>query len=158
MESSVHFLVFIVGLATVILTLFSALSTFVLPRSARSQLNRVVFGVLRRIFEFILHFAKGYPRRDAIMAYYAPVGLMLLVPTWYFLISLGYAAMYWALGVGDVIASLRLSGSSLFTLGFETNQAFGITSHRVFRSHAWTNHGGFADCLPANHVCRLCPP
>ena len=127
MESSIHFLVFVAGLATVVLTLFSALSTFVLPRAARSQLNRVVFGVLRRIFEFILHFARGYPRRDAIMAYYAPVGLMLLVPTWYFLILLGYTAMYWALGVGDIIASLRLSGSSLFTLGFETNKAFGVT-------------------------------
>jgi len=123
-----HFVVFIAGVTTVILTLFSALSTFVLPRAARSQLNRVVFGVLRRVFEFILHFVKGYPRRDAIMAYYAPIGLMLLVPTWYFLISLGYAAMYWALGVGDAVASLRLSGSSLFTLGFETNQVFGITS------------------------------
>jgi len=128
MESITHILVFVAGLLTVILTLFSALSTFVLPRAARSQLNRVVFGVARRVFEFILHFVKNYPRRDAIMAYYAPISLMLLVPTWYFLIALGYAAMYWSLGVGDVIASVRLSGSSLFTLGFETNQSFGITA------------------------------
>jgi len=128
MASLTHILVFIAGLFTVILTLFSALSTFVLPRAARSQLNRVVFGVSRRVFEFILRFVKNYPRRDAIMAYYAPVGLMLLVPTWYFLIALGYAAMYWAFGVGDVVASIRLSGSSLFTLGFETNPSFGITS------------------------------
>ena len=66
----------------VILTLSSALSTFVLPRAARSQLTRMVFGALRRIFEFILRFAKTYEQRDAIMAYYAPVGLMSLVPAW----------------------------------------------------------------------------
>ena len=127
MESLTHVLVFVVGLVAVILTLFSALSTFVLPRAARSQLNRIVFGLLRRLFNFLLHFAKTYQRRDAIMAYYAPIGLMLLVPTWYFLISLGYAAMYWALGAGGVFSSLRLSGSSLFTLGFDTSNIFSIT-------------------------------
>jgi len=53
------------------------------------------------------------------MAYYAPIGLMLLLPVWYLLIALGYAAMYWALGVGTFISALQLSGSSLFTLGFD---------------------------------------
>ncbi len=126
MQESIHILIFIAGLITVILTLSSALSTFVLPRAARSQLNRFVFGLLRRVFNFILRFAKTYPRRDAIMAYYAPIGVMLLVPTWYVLIALGYSAMYWALGVGDFFQSIRLSGSSLLTLGFESNNAFWI--------------------------------
>lgn len=120
-------LIFIAGLLTVLLTLSSALSTFVLPRAARSQLNRFLFGLLRRLFDFVLGFVKTYERRDAIMAYYAPLGLMLLVPTWYFLILLGYAAMYWSLGVGDIFAAIRLSGSSLFTLGFESNNDFGMT-------------------------------
>jgi hypothetical protein len=122
-----NMLVFIVGFITVILTLSSALSTFVLPRAVRSQLNRIVFGLLRRIFNFILHFAKTYERRDAIMAYYAPVGVMLLVPTWYVLIALGYAAMYWSLGIGDFFQAIRLSGSSLLTLGFESSNVFLIT-------------------------------
>lgn len=120
-------LVFITGLIIVVLTLSSALSTFVLPRAARSQLNRIVFGLLRRIFDFILHFAKTYRRRDAIMAYYAPIGLMLLLPTWYVLILTGYAAMYWALGVGDLFAVFRLSGSSLFTLGFDISKTPVVT-------------------------------
>ncbi|HSM71219.1 MAG TPA: hypothetical protein VK851_06720, partial [Anaerolineales bacterium] len=120
MTSIVHVLVFFIGLFTATLTLFSALSTFVLPRAARSQLNRIVFGLLRRVFELILRFVKTYERREAIMAYYAPIGLMLLVPTWYLLISLGFAAMYWGLGVGDWFTVFQLSGSSLFTLGFAT--------------------------------------
>jgi hypothetical protein len=124
MDTIIRFLVFLSGLIIVILTLFSALSTFVLPRAARSQLNRIVFGLARRVFEFILHFAKSYERRDAIMAYYAPIGLMLLVPTWYVLISLGFAGMYWALGVGDWFHAFQLSGSSLFTLGFATENTF----------------------------------
>ena len=126
MQNLVHIIIFIVGLLTVILTLSSAVSTFVLPRAARSQLNRIVFGLLRRMIDFVLHFAKTYPRRDAVMAYYAPIGVMLLVPTWYVLIALGYAAMYWALGVGTIVQSIRLSGSSLLTLGFDSNNAVPI--------------------------------
>ena len=122
-----HIIVFLAGLLTVLLTLSSAVSTFVLPRAARSQLNRLLFGLLRHLFDFILHFVQSYPRRDAIMAYYAPIGLMLLVPTWYTLIMFGYTAMYWALGVGNFSASLRLSGSSLLTLGFESNSTFPAT-------------------------------
>lgn len=127
MQTLFHVAVFLAGLTTVMLTLSSAVSTFVLPRAARSQLNRIVFGLLRYLFEFILHFAKTYRRRDIIMAYYAPIGVMLLVPTWYILMLMGYSAMYWALGVDPVIAAVRLSGSSLFTLGFESNSGFLIT-------------------------------
>jgi hypothetical protein len=126
MSTFIHVLVFCAGLLTVILTLSSAVSTFVLPRAARSQLNRVVFGLLRRVIDFILHFAKTYPQRDGIMAYYAPIGVMLLMPTWYLLISLGYAAMYWSLGMGDVMSEIRLSGSALLTLGIQADHTFGI--------------------------------
>jgi hypothetical protein len=127
MQTFMQVFIFIIGLLTVILTLSSALSTFVLPRAVRSQLNRVVFGLLRRIFSFILHFAKTYQQRDAIMAYYSPIGIMLLVPTWYTLIALGYTGMYWSLGVSDIYQAVRLSGSSLFTLGFATDNVFRIT-------------------------------
>jgi hypothetical protein len=79
------------------------------------------------VIDFILHFVKSYRRRDSIMAYYAPIGLLLLLPTWYMLILLGYAAMYWALGVGNLFAVVRLSGSSLFTLGFDISKTPTVT-------------------------------
>jgi len=126
MEIYLRVLVFILGLVLAISTLFSALSTFVLPRSARSRLNRILFGQLRRIFDKLMAFAKTFERKDAIFAYFAPVGLMLLVPTWYVLMTVGYGAMYWALGVGDIYTSLRLSGSSLLTLGFATSENFPV--------------------------------
>ena len=127
MEKFVPMLVLIAGIILVIFTLSSALSTFVLPRAARSQLNRLVFGLLRRVINFIMHFAKTYSRRDAIMAYYAPIGLMLLLPTWYLLTLLGYAGMYWALGAGEFSAVVRLSGSSLIGLGFEASETLFVT-------------------------------
>ena len=127
MDALTHIFIFITGLLIVIFTLSSAVSTFVLPRAARSQLNRLVFGLLRRITDFTLHFTKTYSRRDAIMAYYAPIGLMLLLPTWYLLTLCGYAAMYWGLGVESLFAALRLSGSSLFTLGFDISKTPVVT-------------------------------
>lgn len=91
-ESLIHVLAFLVGFLFVVLTIF--LCALHIRIAARSQLNRIVFGALRRGFNFLLRFAKTYQRWDAIMAYYAPVGIMLLVPTWFALILLGYAAMY----------------------------------------------------------------
>jgi len=124
MQSLIHVLIFLAGLCTVVFTLFSALSTFVLPRAARSRLNRIVFGGLRRVFKFLLRFARTYERRDSIMAYYAPIGLILLLPTWYFLIALGFTGIYWGLGVGNWFEVFQLSGSSIFTLGFATRDTF----------------------------------
>ncbi len=122
MDIILRIAVFISGFVVVFLTIFSALSTFVLTRAARSQLNRVVFGIMRRLFEFILKFFPTYEQRDQIMAYYSPLSLIMLVPVWYALIMSGYAAMYWSLGVGDLFADFRYSGSSLLTLGFATSE------------------------------------
>lgn len=122
MDNFLKIIVFIVGFIVVVMTIFSALSTFVLTRAARSQLNRIVFGVMRRIFDFILKFTNTYEQRDQIMAYYSPISLIMLVPVWYALILVGYAAMYWSLGVGDWFADIRYSGSSLLTLGFATSE------------------------------------
>ena len=116
--------VFLIGLAFVMGTFSSALSSFVVPRSVRSRLNRLVFSLLRRAFEIPLMFTHSLESRDSIMAYYAPVGLMLLVPTWYVMVAIGYAGMYWALGIDDWMAAFRLSGSSLLTLGFATSDIF----------------------------------
>lgn len=113
-----HAAAFLAGLGLVIVTIFSVLATFVLPRSARPRLTRVQFVLLRRFFDFLVHFAKSYRGRDAIMAYYAPIGLMMLLPTWYILIATGYMLMYWAIGIQNFYEAFRLSGSSLFTLGF----------------------------------------
>lgn len=93
MDNLLRISAFLLGLVVVIRTLFSAISTFVLPRIARSQLNRLVFGLLRQLFEIPLRFTTTFAQRDSIMAYYATICQMLLVPTWYTLIAIGYAAM-----------------------------------------------------------------
>lgn len=128
LDRTLHVAVFLVGSLLVIWTLLSAISTFVLPRSDRSFLTRLVFRSLRRLFDIFLRLSTTYERSDSIMAYYAPFGLMLLLPTWYTLICLGYTGIYWSLGFGSFIESFHLSGSSLFTLGFISPEGFGVSA------------------------------
>ncbi len=131
MQTITNILVFLLGLTLVIGTFLSALSTFVLPRAARNLLTRLVFGFLRSILGIPLRFTTTYAQRDAIMAYYAPIGLMLLVPVWYTLIAIGYTLMYWSLGLQNWLFDFRLSGSSLLTLGLATSEDF-LTNLLVF--------------------------
>ncbi len=114
----IHAASFLLGLAIVIATLYSAIETFVLPRSANDWLTRQVFQFIRRLFDFVARPSLPYERRDRIMAFFAPVGLLALLPTWLLLVMLGYTFMYWGIGFGDWIHSLEVSGSSLLTLGF----------------------------------------
>jgi hypothetical protein len=109
---------FIVGLMLIIVALRSAVVTFVLPRFARSYITRWLFLTTRMIFNLVARTQKEYKGRDAIMAVYAPISLLLLPATWLTIIFTGFAGIYWALGVPTVGESFRESGSALLTLGF----------------------------------------
>jgi hypothetical protein len=112
-----HLLAFIAGVIIVGYTLLAAIRSFVLPRAAPEPTARAVFVALRWLFNLALRSAADYGRRDAIMALYAPIGLILLVPTWLVMVAIGYSLMYWAIGSGAIERCVYLSGSSLLTLG-----------------------------------------
>jgi hypothetical protein len=118
LESNWRLLAFPVGLAVVVLALLSAVRTFVLPRSAPDALTQGVFGAVRALLSPWMRRARSYQQRDRAMAFYAPVGLLTLLPTWLALVLAGYMAMFWALGVPTWREAFVLSGSSLLTLGF----------------------------------------
>lgn len=113
-----HILSFVVGATIVIWTLFSAIETLVLPRSAPNLLTRAVFVSVRHIFALRLHWAHYYAERDRVLALFAPVSLLLLLPTWLTLVLFGYMGMFWALGLRSWQDAFFVSGSSLLTLGF----------------------------------------
>jgi hypothetical protein len=121
----VRVMVFVLGVNIVAGTLISAIRTFVLPRSAPDALTRVVFVAMRHLFNLRLRSLRTYLERDRLMALYAPFGLLTLLPVWLALILSGYAGMYWAFGL-TLWDAVRLSGSSLLTLGFAS--ADGLTT------------------------------
>lgn len=110
--------VFMLGMGIAAATLLSAIRTFVLPRSASDLIARWTFLTTRRLFELRLRRAPTYAARDQIMAYYAPITLLLLLPVWLFLTTLGFSFMFWAMGTGSYYDAFTVSGSSLLTLGF----------------------------------------
>lgn len=118
MDSMLNILVFLAGLVLVIYILLSAIRTFVLPRASSEFLSRFFFLVMRFLFDIRAKKANSYEERDHLMALYAPLTLILLLPFWLSLILVGYAAMFWAIGVQPWSAALTTSGSALFTLGF----------------------------------------
>jgi hypothetical protein len=111
-------LAFALGLSIVAATVYSAVATFVLPRGARSQLTRAAFVVLRHLFSLRLRTLQSYSQRDRLMAFYAPVSLLALLPMWLALVLAGYTLMFWAVGTNSWYEAFRVSGSSLLTLGF----------------------------------------
>ncbi len=113
--------VFLIGLYLVLYTVLSGIRTFVLPRPAQVLVQRLVFLNIRRLFDLRARRANTYADRDRIMALYAPVALFFVPIVLMGLVFIGFACIYWALSPLNVIESVKLSGSALFTLGSFTN-------------------------------------
>jgi len=114
-------IVFGLGAGLVGYTLMSAIRAFVLPRGDNVPITRYTFRIISRLFIWRANKANSYEGRDRVMALFAPVTLLVLPVIWIILIILGYMLMYWALGVGTLYDAFKISGSSLLTLGFFTN-------------------------------------
>lgn len=112
-------LLFVLGATVVWLTLRSAIRTYLLPRAAPDPIARLAFVALRRVFTLVMLPLKTYRERDRVLAYYSPLGMLMLLAVWLTLVLLGYTCMFWAIGVESGLRALALSGSSLFTLGYE---------------------------------------
>jgi hypothetical protein len=108
----------VAGVLVVAGTLGSAVRTVVVPRAIASRLSRAVFVGVRRLFRLRAGPNRSYEARDRVMALYAPVGLFVLLLTWYVLVIAGFTGIFWGLGEGSLRESLVLSGSSITTLGF----------------------------------------
>jgi len=109
-------LAFITGALVILLTLGSAVRVVILPRGVPSRLSRAVFLAMRALFQLRMRRSWSYERRDYVLAFYAPVSLLALLLVWATLLTLGYTAIYWALG-DSLVAAFEVSGSSIFTLG-----------------------------------------
>ncbi len=120
-------LVFALGATIVLWTLRSIIRTFVLPRNIRAKIAWTLFRVLRLVFHVLMRFTRTYEQRDALLAMYAPVSLLMLPLIWLAFILLGFTGIFWALEAKSFQQAMILSGSSLFTLGFAALPSLGVT-------------------------------
>lgn len=128
-----HAILMLIGIFIVVYTLVSATRTTVLPRSIRDPLSSALFTSTRKVFEFGGR-ARSYQERDRLMAFYAPVSLLLLPILWLTLVAIGYTFVYYAIGATSVRDAIYISGSSLFTLG--TSSTHTMSGHLIMFSQA----------------------
>lgn len=98
----------------------SAIRTVILPRGVSDEVSRAVFLVVRVVLLARTGWSAPFARRDRLGALYAPLALLGLLATWLLALVGAYTALFWGLGERSLRASFELSGSSAFTLGFET--------------------------------------
>jgi hypothetical protein len=111
-------IVFLLGLGIALITLFSAIKQTVLPGRKKVRLTRYVFRNTFRVFRFVALRMPSDQARNAIMAFYAPLSVMLLPLTWVILLLIGFTAMFWGMSEPSLAMALSLSGAALTTQGF----------------------------------------
>jgi hypothetical protein len=111
-------LAFVGGALIVVTTVLSAIMTLVVPRAIPVAITRWVFSVTRALFRLRGRRARSFQERDRDMALYGPISLFSLAATWLVLTGLGYTLLFWSLGVRPLREAIKLSGSSIYTLGF----------------------------------------
>lgn len=113
------------GAALVVLTIFSAIRTTILPRGSQSRVSSSVVSVVRVMFRLRARRSDTYESRDRIMAMLGPVALLAILGSWLVLVLAGFTLVY--LGVTDpsLARAIELSGSSMFTLGTTTASGIG---------------------------------
>jgi hypothetical protein len=119
MDTVADVVLVVAGTALILAVYDSALRTFVLPRGGSNPLTRLTFVGLRSLFNLFARESRTYEARDRVMALYGPVGLFGLVMVWLTLVFVGYTLIFFAVIVPTWHDAIELSGSSLFTLGFE---------------------------------------
>jgi hypothetical protein len=124
---AVSVLWFLVGLGIVTAVGSSILRTLVVPRGVRSKLSAGVLTATLTAFRAVARRTSSYASRDAVLAYAAPLSLILTLMTWLGLLFVGFACLLFAFSPLGWAQSFREAGSSLFTLGFASTDRSQLT-------------------------------
>ena len=125
---TIEWIGFAVGVVIVGWTWGSVIRTLMVPRPLLSRLSVVVGRTLRRAFVAVANRFDEYEVKDRVLAYSAPVSLLVVLVTWLALFVLGYGLIMWPLVPEGLPTAIREAGSSTFTLGFHTTETTGGTA------------------------------
>ncbi len=115
------------GVLCLLIVLFDAFQTIILPRRAvgRFRITRIFYGLTWRPWLLFARFIRNERKRESVYSYYGPLSLIFLLVIWAGGIILGFAQIFYALGspfhdamlVSGFRTDLYVSGTTLFTLG-----------------------------------------
>lgn len=121
MRSAFDIAVQVVGFVTVAGTLWSAMLTVVVPRAERPRITRYHYRFIGLISKTAHRTIRDPEARNLFDARLAPFGLITLSFVWAAHIVVGFSLVFWGQGVRPYGDAFILSGSSLTTLGFSTD-------------------------------------
>ena len=107
-----------VGISILGAAWFSVIGTLVVPRSVDSRISRVCETAVDWVF---LHATRGvrlFVRRDRMLAWQAPITLVVRLAVWIGLLLVGYGLVLLPRVPGSPAHSFAEAGSSMFTLGY----------------------------------------
>lgn len=120
-------LVAIGGIVLLLVVLWDAFETIVLPRrvTRRLRLARLFYRSTWIPWSAVARRMHPRNRREAFLSFYGPLSLILLISVWALGLVVGFAILQWALrsamnapeGPPTLLTYLYMSGTSLFTLG-----------------------------------------
>src|SRR5574340_685474 len=116
------------GVALILLVLWEAFETIVLPRRVTRQirLTRLFYRCTWKLWAAIFGRVGPAKRRESYLSYYGPLSLLALLVVWAITLIAGFALVYWGSGSHlDTSAragagfwtGLYMSGTTFFTLG-----------------------------------------
>jgi hypothetical protein len=117
----------IVGVLLIIATSWSLLRTLVVPRGV-SRLNYEKNKLLFGFFRYVAHHTGSYLGRDRVLIWSSPLAIFTSLLMWLLLFFIGYALLMFATSDLTFAVSAREAGSSLFTLGYATNDRLNLTA------------------------------
>jgi hypothetical protein len=122
-----HPFVFAAGLAIVLIVLWDAFESIILPRrvTRRFRLTRLFYKTSWRAWKFSARLFRSRKRRETILGFFGPISLLFLVAVWALGLLLGFGLLQYGAGSSVNITGmargfwtdLYLSGTTFFTLG-----------------------------------------
>ncbi len=111
---------FAVGMTLLLLTGSSVIKTLLIPRNLSSAIGTAVSRSVLAVYGLVTKKIDDVYRRERIMASSAPTYLFVLLVCWIVCLYFAYSLLLLPFTNDSPVRALRLSGSSLFTLGFAT--------------------------------------
>lgn len=118
---------FIAGVAIFLIVLWDAFEAIILPRrvTRKFRLARLFYKSTWKCWKFVMCLASSPKRREALLGYYGPLSLLVLVGVWAVGLVLGFGLMQYGAGSAVVttgggpsfLTDVYLSGTTFFTLG-----------------------------------------
>ncbi len=118
---------FVLGVAIFLIVLWDAFEAIILPRrvTRRFRLARLFYKSTWHAWKFATSLISSRKRREALLGFYGPLSLLVLVGVWAVGLVLGFALMQYGAGSAVVMTGgeprflpdISLSGTTFFTLG-----------------------------------------